>query len=135
MYGNVNNIDLWIGALSEDHVSGTDVGPLMLAGLLDQFSRLRDGDRLWFTNDLGLTASELSQVEQVTLAQIIEANTGLTNLQANVFFAVPEPATAALALTGLLALALNRRRRHVRKNSWQVCAKKVRAINTKRAMS
>ena len=60
MYGNVNNIDLWIGTLSEDHVAGADVGPLMLAGLLDQFTRLHDGDRLWFTNDSGLTSAELS---------------------------------------------------------------------------
>ena len=120
MYGNVNNIDLWIGALSEDHVAGTDVGPLMLAGLLDQFTRLRDGDRLWFTNDSGLTSAELSQVENVTLAGIIEANTGLTNLQANVFLAaVPEPAGWELAAIGFLGMACYRHK---------VRSKKVRML-------
>jgi peroxidase len=116
MYGNVNNIDLWIGALSEDHVAGTDVGPLMLAGLLDQFTRLRDGDRLWFTNDSGLTSAELSQVENVTLAGIIEANTGLTNLQANVFLAaVPEPAGWELVAVGFLGMACYRHKFRRRK--------------------
>ena len=116
MYGNVNNIDLWIGALSEDHVAGADVGPLMLAGLLDQFTRLRDGDRLWFTNDSGLTSAELSQVENVTLAGIIEANTGLTNLQANVFLAaVPEPAGWELVAVGMLGMACYRQKVRRRK--------------------
>src|SRR5205807_148423 len=28
LYGNVNNIDLWVGGLAEDHVPGGSVGPL-----------------------------------------------------------------------------------------------------------
>src|SRR5262249_22533710 len=28
LYGNVNNIDLWVGGLAEDHVAGGSVGPL-----------------------------------------------------------------------------------------------------------
>src|SRR5262249_55123951 len=45
LYGNVNNIDSFVGALAEDHVAGADVGPLTKAVLVKQFTRLRDGDR------------------------------------------------------------------------------------------
>ncbi len=104
MYGNVNNIDLWIGALSEDHLPGTDVGPLIMAGLLNQFTRLRDGDSFWFTHDAALTPDELASVENVHLSDIIEANTGITNLQTDVFV-VPEPSALVLAVIGALACA------------------------------
>src|SRR5262249_6919542 len=35
VYGNVNNIDLWVGALAEDHVAGTSTGLLIRAALID----------------------------------------------------------------------------------------------------
>src|SRR5262249_4203462 len=50
LYGNVNNIDVFVGALAEDHVAGADVGPLTKAVLVDQFTRLRDGDRFFYLN-------------------------------------------------------------------------------------
>src|SRR5262249_45609948 len=46
-FGTVNNIDSFIGALAEDHAPGADVGPLIKAVLVDQFTRLRDGDRFY----------------------------------------------------------------------------------------
>src|SRR5205814_5348011 len=45
LYGSVDNIDAFVGALAEDHVPGADVGPLTRAVLIDQFTRLRDSDR------------------------------------------------------------------------------------------
>src|SRR5205814_7086205 len=45
LYGSVDNIDVFVGALAEDHVAGADVGPLTRAVLIDQFTRLRDSDR------------------------------------------------------------------------------------------
>src|SRR5204863_625191 len=50
LYQNVDNIDLWVGALAEDHVPGTSTGPLIRAGLIDQFTRLRDGDSFFYKN-------------------------------------------------------------------------------------
>jgi len=83
-YGNVNNIDLWVGGLAEDHVRGGSVGPLFRRILVDQFERLRDGDRFWFERDL--SGRDLQQVRQTTLADVIRQNTTTTNLQDNVFF-------------------------------------------------
>jgi peroxidase len=83
-YGNVNNIDLWVGGLAEDHVRGGSVGALFSRILIDQFTRLRDGDRFWYQRDL--TGSDLQFVQGSKLSDIISRNTTTTNLQDNVFF-------------------------------------------------
>jgi hypothetical protein len=85
LYGNVNNIDAFVGALAEDHAPGADVGPLTRAVLVDQFTRLRDGDRFFYLNQF--SGKDLANlVANTSLTKIIERNTGLTNLQANDFF-------------------------------------------------
>ncbi|MSX02600.1 MAG: peroxidase [Actinobacteria bacterium] len=83
-YGSVNDVDLWVGGLAEKHVSGGSLGPLFTRMVADQFSRLRDGDRLFYERTL--RGAELDQVRSTTLAKVIKANTALTNVQANVFF-------------------------------------------------
>ena len=84
-YGNVNNVDAWVGGLAETHVSGGSLGPLFTKIIADQFTRLRTGDRLYFENSL--SAADVARVKSTTLSSIIKANTSLTNLQANVFVA------------------------------------------------
>jgi hypothetical protein len=84
-YGSVNNIDPFEGGLAEDHVPGSDMGPLFTAILANQFTRLRDGDRFFYLNEQW-TPDELNILQQGnTLAKVIEANTGVTNLQGDVF--------------------------------------------------
>lgn len=84
-YGNVNDIDVWVGALAEDHVSGTLVGELLYTALVDQFQRLRDGDPDWYANVLNPVAAML--LEKQTLAKVIARNSTLkrSDLQFNVF--------------------------------------------------
>src|SRR5262249_2781427 len=48
LYGNVDSIDLWVGGLAEDHVSGASVGPTFQRIIADQFQRIRDADRFWY---------------------------------------------------------------------------------------
>jgi peroxidase len=84
IYGSVDKIDLWVGLLAEDHVKGSSVGQLTGAILVNQFTRLRDGDRFWYQNQL--KGKELAMVEKTTLAEVIKRNTGTYNLQENVFF-------------------------------------------------
>ena len=45
MYGHPANVDLWVGGVLEDMVVGGKVGPTFRCILVDQFRRLRDGDR------------------------------------------------------------------------------------------
>jgi hypothetical protein len=84
-YGSVDNIDAFEGGLAEDHVPGSDVGPLFQAIMVNQFTRLRDSDRFFYLNERW-SPDELRIFQQGnTLAQVIEANTSITNLQSDVF--------------------------------------------------
>jgi hypothetical protein len=84
-YGTVDKIDAFEGILAEDHVPGGDVGPTTKAILVDQFTRLRDGDRFFFLNEK-FTPEEQKLLQGTTLAKVIERNTNITNLQDNVFY-------------------------------------------------
>lgn len=109
VYGNVDNLDGWVAMIAEDHLPGSSLGPLTHAILTSQFSRLRDGDRFFFTGDPDLQTELVRTVvdlDTITLSQIIRLNSGITNLQSNVFLTVPEPSAGAalMALAALLAL-------------------------------
>ena len=83
-YGSVDLIDPWIGFLSESHAPGAFVGETLMAVLGDQFARLRDSDRFWYESYL--PPELVAEVEAMTLAEIIKANTGIGDeLQADVF--------------------------------------------------
>ena len=83
-YGSVDNVDLWVGLLAEDHLPGSSVGALTRAILVDQFKRLRDGDRFWYQRTL--KGSDLTLVNNTTLADVLRRNTTNSNIQDNVFF-------------------------------------------------
>lgn len=87
LYGSVNNIDLWVGALAENHVSGGSVGPTLRAIIGDQFARLRDADRFWYTRNP--TGPDLQEVQATTLSALIRRNTELTTIQPNAFLFQP----------------------------------------------
>lgn len=85
-YASVDDIDLWVGAISEDPI-GPDslVGELLFVGLKEQFERLRDGDPGWYQNVLPPLVAHLAETQ--TLAKVIARNTTLRrrDLQKNVF--------------------------------------------------
>jgi hypothetical protein len=112
LYGNINNIDAFVGGVAENHVPGTSVGSMLMASFIDQFTRLRDGDRLFYTGDADLKTllvTSIIDLNTVRLSDIIEWNTGVTGLQDNVFV-VPTPEPSAVTLIALAAPALLRRR-------------------------
>lgn len=83
--GGVNTIDAFEGGLAEDHVPGSDVGPLFQAIIVNQFERLRDGDRFFYLNEQ-FTPQEMKLMQgDDTLTGIIESNTNITNLQTDAF--------------------------------------------------
>ncbi|GAB5516720.1 MAG: hypothetical protein Rhob2KO_44450 [Rhodopirellula baltica] len=84
LYGTVDNIDLWVGLMAEDHQHDASVGELTGLIIADQFQRTRDGDRFFYKNVL--TDSEVEAIERSTLADLIERNTSVDGLQENVFF-------------------------------------------------
>jgi hypothetical protein len=96
VYGTVDKIDLWVGGLAEDHVSGGSVGPLFAAILADQFIRSRDGDRFWYENGQ-LPGLELADIRSTSFADVIMQNSGVTNLSGNVFLQGAAPSGPAAA--------------------------------------
>ena len=86
LYGDVSKIDAFVGMVSEQHIRGTEFGPLQLAMWRSQFAALRDGDRFFYAADpaLQVIARQFGLSYQHSLAQIVALNTGET-LPANVF--------------------------------------------------
>jgi hypothetical protein len=85
-YGSVDRIDPFEGMEAEDHLRGADVGSTLRAALVDQFVRLRDGDRFFYLNE-HFNSDELNILRQGnTLTKVIEANTEITNLQSDIFY-------------------------------------------------
>ena len=106
-FAAINTIDPIVGALAEDHLPGSSVGPLVAAGLRVQFERLRDADRFWYERDTDFTPADVELLHNTRLSDIIMRNTDLTNLQGNVFF-VPQPLTSVMVLGILGTLACTR---------------------------
>jgi hypothetical protein len=95
LYQNVDSIDLWVGGLAEDHVSGSSVGPTFQRIIANQFERVRDGDRFWYERIF--FGPQLQALRQTRLSAIIKRNTSITKLQDNVFFF--DSATTLASLT------------------------------------
>lgn len=86
---NIASLDLWIAGICEDHAPGSQLGATFHAIWVDQFTRLRDGDRFWYENDPFFSAGEVAAIRNTRLSDIIARNSG-AQMQENVFY-VPEP--------------------------------------------
>lgn len=86
LYGDINDIDPWVGLLAEDHLPGTLFGDLGLLIMKKQFTALRDGDRFFFEIDAGLSEEMKRDIRFTTLADIIGNNTDLKDAPNNVFY-------------------------------------------------
>lgn len=84
LYDDVGQIDPWFAALTETHVPGTQLGPLLRAIILDQFVRTRDGDRFWFEINPALSETSRQMIRNTTLAAVINRNCKLP-VSPNVF--------------------------------------------------
>ncbi|XP_055701010.1 peroxidasin isoform X2 [Phlebotomus papatasi] len=86
IYGHPSNIDIWVGGILEDQVEGGKVGPLFRCLLLEQFRRLRDGDRFWYENPSIFKPDQLVQIKQSSLARVLCDNgDNITEISENVF--------------------------------------------------
>lgn len=61
-------MDAYIGGLAESHVEGSGVGELFMASLVDQFTRMRDGDRFYFENTANglFTEDEIASIHSTS---------------------------------------------------------------------
>uniref|UniRef100_T1IJ78 Peroxidase n=1 Tax=Strigamia maritima TaxID=126957 RepID=T1IJ78_STRMM len=73
-YKNVDDIDLWIGLLSEQPLKGALVGPTLACLLAEQYWRVKVADRFWYEhrNSPGaFTLDQLREIRRVTLARLL----------------------------------------------------------------
>ncbi|MCA9211752.1 MAG: hypothetical protein KDB27_01710, partial [Planctomycetales bacterium] len=83
VYGSPDNADPWMAMIAEDHLPGTMTGETMYAYLVDQFTRVRDGDRFYFEH--ALDPDLAAEIKATRLSDIIERNTDL-DVQDEVFW-------------------------------------------------
>ena len=86
LYGSVDNLDLFVGGLAENHASGAMVGSTFQAIIALQFENLRNGDRLYYENQ-GFTPQLMQQIENTTLSELILRDTDTSAIQQNAFIA------------------------------------------------
>jgi peroxidase len=89
VYGDPDKVDAFVGAYSEKHLSGSEMGPLNHRIWRVQFEALRDGDRFFYLNDPVLTdiQNKFGITFKHTLAEIIRLNVPGAQVADNVFFA------------------------------------------------
>ncbi len=110
-YDSIEDIDLWLGALAEDTDGDGLVGELLNVILVDQFTRLRDGDRFFYAGDTNLLAL-FPTIGQTRLSEVIVRNSAMDSMPTNAFV-VPEPGAIALGtLVFFVAGVLRKPHRH-----------------------
>lgn len=83
LYGTVDNMDLWVAILAEDHVPGGNLGSTGTKIIASQFERIRNGDRFWYQRSF--SGAMLNEIQRTRLSEVIARNTSLKNVQPNVF--------------------------------------------------
>ncbi|KAG8225393.1 hypothetical protein J437_LFUL004593 [Ladona fulva] len=86
LYNSIDDVDVWVGGLLETHKGP---GELFTAIILDQFKRIRDGDRFWYANRKNglFSEKEIKRIEELTIYDIIMAVTKMAkdDIQPNPF--------------------------------------------------
>jgi hypothetical protein len=89
--GDLSKVDAFVGAFSESHVPGSEMGALNRAMWRQQFATLRDGDRFFCANDPVLSGieSRFKITFRHTLAELIALDSDIPrrDLPTNVFLA------------------------------------------------
>ncbi|XP_041966392.1 eosinophil peroxidase [Alosa sapidissima] len=95
LYSTPQNIDVWVGAISEPPLPGGRVGPLLACLLAKQFRALRDGDRFWWQRKGMFSRAQRSSLQRVSLSRVICDNT-------HIQLVPPDPFTRTLCTEDLL---------------------------------
>jgi peroxidase len=83
-YASVDDIDLFMGLVSERPRAGALVGPTTLCLVGDQFARLKKGDRYYYETGGqagSLRPAQLAEVRRASMARILCDNSGVSQLQ------------------------------------------------------
>ena len=87
VYSDVAAVDASIGVAVETRVNESVFGETQMLLAIDTFTRIRDGDRLWFANDPDVAAVS-SELANTTLTDLILRNSGVESLSCESLFVV-----------------------------------------------
>lgn len=101
-YGHVNKIDGFTGGLAEDHVRGSSLGPLFFRIWVQEFMRLRNGDRFYYERTGGFFPEAIAKIPTLkllisgklkgkALAYILAKNTDMSKRDLKNLWYVPKP--------------------------------------------
>lgn len=86
VYGTVDQVDLWVGGIAEDHVPGTTLGITFQTILIEQFVRTRDGDEFFYENRE--FSDEIAEViAETRLSDVLERSGGVEHVQRDALLA------------------------------------------------
>ena len=90
LYGNVGDIDLFVGGLAEEPLSDTCLLGATFACIISKtFRDLRDGDRFYYENTdpeySYFTTEQREQLSKASLSRVICDNTDITTIQPDAF--------------------------------------------------
>ncbi|CAJ0900786.1 1422_t:CDS:10 [Entrophospora sp. SA101] len=90
LYTSVDNVEALVGALAEDHLPGSNLGPLIRKSMIDQFTAIRDSDRFYYESPgSGWSLDEINQINNITWRDIITRNVPQFTLPTNIWFVQP----------------------------------------------
>ncbi|MEM9545349.1 MAG: peroxidase family protein, partial [Bacteroidota bacterium] len=88
VFGDIDNVDAWVGMLAEPHLDGVLFGNLVATLMERQFQALREGDRFYFEN-MDFSQEEMDEIFSISMRDILMRNTSIDIMQDNVFKAIP----------------------------------------------
>ena len=94
--GGIDRVDLWVGGLAEARINGGVVGQTFWVIIHEQFDRLQEGDRFYYTERFDNLPVYQNFLEGQSFADIVMRNTGIQNLSEDVFSSKQEDASIIL---------------------------------------
>ena len=85
VYDTVFDVDLWVGGLAEEKLTGAMVGSTFQHILVEQFTRLRDSDPLWFQKRSWVNEELFEEILSTRLSDILMRSGGVECMQTDIF--------------------------------------------------
>lgn len=89
LYGNINNIDPWVGMLAEQRKENALFGPTVMRIMEMQFANIRNGDRYYYEQDTALLPQDRRMIKNTRMVDLVMRNTTITLMQPHIFRAMP----------------------------------------------
>ncbi|XP_069111540.1 peroxidasin homolog pxn-2-like isoform X2 [Argopecten irradians] len=87
VYSDVDDIDLFVGGMTEKKMDNSLLGPTFSIMMAKQFKKLKLGDRFWFERPApeGFAPEKRDEIRKMTLAKVMCTNFGMDQIAADVF--------------------------------------------------